>query len=83
MWIANSSREPTFFQIALEGEASRVDIAQKPNKRGQILDQRWKIFFVIFTKLIPREIFFCIANILVLMVFADRSIFNSQCVFPT
>ena len=28
----------------------------------------WKIFFVIFTKLIPRKNFFCIANILVLMV---------------
>ena len=28
----------------------------------------WKIFFVIFTKLIPRKIFFCIAKILVLMV---------------
>ena len=25
-----------------------VDFAQKPNKSGQILDQRWKIFFVIF-----------------------------------
>ena len=33
-------------------------IAQKPNKSGQILDQRWKIFFVVFTKLIPRRIFF-------------------------
>ena len=31
-----------------------MDIAQKPNKSGQILDQRWKIFFVNFTKLIPR-----------------------------
>ena len=28
----------------------------------------WKIFFVIFTKLIPRKNFFCIAKILVLMV---------------
>ena len=45
-----------------------MDIAQKPNKSGQILDQRWKIFFVIFTKFIPRRIFFCIAKILVLMV---------------
>ena len=45
-----------------------VDIAQKPNKSSQILDQRWKIFFVIFTKTIPRRIFFCIAKILVLMV---------------
>ena len=27
-----------------------------------------EIFFVIFTKLIPRKIFFCIANNLVLMV---------------
>ena len=44
-----------------------MDIVQKPNKSGQILDQCWKIFFAIFTKLIPRRIF-CIANILVLMV---------------
>ena len=35
-----------------------MDIAQKPNKSGQILDQCWKIFFVIFTKLIPRRMFF-------------------------
>ena len=33
-----------------------MDIAQKPNKSGQVLDQRWKIFFGIFTKLIPRRI---------------------------
>ena len=44
-----------------------MEIAQKPDKSGQILDQRWKIFFVILTKLIPRRIF-CIAKILVLMV---------------
>ena len=35
-----------------------MDIAQKPNKSGQILDQRWKIVFVGFAKLIPRRIFF-------------------------
>ena len=29
----------------------------------------WKFVFVIFTKLIPRRIFFCIAIILVLMVY--------------
>ena len=40
----------------------------KTNKSGQILDQRWKIFFVIFTKLIPRRFFFVYATILVLMV---------------
>ena len=34
----------------------------KKNKSGQILDQRWKIFFVIFTKLIPRRIFFGLQN---------------------
>ena len=45
-----------------------MDIAQKPNKSGQILDQCWKIFFIIFTKSIPRRVFFCIAKILVLMV---------------
>ena len=59
---------PIFFVTPMRSLGSRVDIAQKPNKSGQILDQRWKIFFVIFTKLIPRRIFFCIANILVLMV---------------
>ena len=51
----------------MRSSGSRVDIAQKPNKSGQILDQRWKIFFAIFTKLIPRSICFCIAKILVLM----------------
>ena len=51
----------------MRSSGSRVDIAQKPNKSGQILDQRWKIFFVIFKKAIPRRIFY-IANILVLMV---------------
>ena len=42
----------------MRSSGSRVDIAQKPNKSGQILDQRWKISLVIFTKLIPRRIFF-------------------------
>ena len=42
-----------FFVTPMRSSGSRVDIAQKPNKSGQILDQRWKIlFFVIFTKLI-------------------------------
>ena len=59
---------PTFFVTPMHSSGSRVDIAQEPNKSGQILDQRWKIIFVIFTKLIPRRIFFCIAKILVLMV---------------
>ena len=31
----------------------------------------WKFVFVIFTKLIPRRIFFCIAKILVLMVIQE------------
>ena len=34
----------------------------------------WKIFFVIFTKLIPRKMFFCIAKILVLMVLLGRKL---------
>ena len=46
---------PVFF---FTGIRCGVDIAQKPNKSGQILDQRLKIFFVIFTKAIPRRIFF-------------------------
>ena len=57
-----------FFFVIVTGIRCGVDIAQKPNKSGQILDQRWKIFFGILTKLIPRRIFFCIAKILVLMV---------------
>ena len=45
------------FLVIFTGVRCGVIIAQKPNKSGQILDQRWKIFFVIFTKLIPRRIF--------------------------
>ena len=52
----------------MRSSGSREDTAQKPNKSGQILGRRWKIFFVIFPKLIPRRIFLCIAKILVLMV---------------
>ena len=33
------------FVTSMRSSGSRVDIAQKPNKNGQILDQRWKIFF--------------------------------------
>ena len=64
-----------FFVTPVRSSGSRVDIAQKPNKSGQILDQRWKKskYFVIFTKLIPRRICFCIAKILVLMVLHFRS----------
>ena len=60
----------------MRSSGSRVDIAQKLNKSGQILDQRWKIFFVIFTKLIPRRMFFCIAKISVLMVMNLVTIFD-------
>ena len=35
-----------------------MDIAQKPNKSGQILDQRWKILFVIFTNINSSQDFF-------------------------
>ena len=38
---------------------SSVDIAQKPNKSGQILDQRWKILFVMSMKLVPCKILYC------------------------
>ena len=51
-----------FFATPMRSSASRVDIAQKPNNSGQILDQRWKIFFVIFTKLIPRRNLFVFCN---------------------
>ena len=66
-FYGNSLRHRSFFVTPMRSSGSRVDIAQKPNKSGQILDQRWKIFCVIFTRLIPRRMFFCIANILVLM----------------
>ena len=46
-------RPPIFSVTPMRSSGSRED---------------WKIFFVIFTKLIPRKIFFCIAKILVLMV---------------
>ena len=49
----NSLRPPIFFVTPMRSSGSRVD---------------WKIFFVSFTKLIPRKNFFCIAKILVLMV---------------
>ena len=47
-----------------------MDIAQKPNKSGQILDQRW-IFFCNFYEINSSQVFFCIAKILVLMVSGD------------
>ena len=53
-FYGNSLRPPIFSVTPMRSSGSRVD---------------WKIFFVIFTKLIPRKNFFCIANILVLMVF--------------
>ena len=53
----------------MRSSGSRVDIAQKPNKSGQILDQRWKIFFCNFSEMNSSQDFLCIAKILVLMVF--------------
>ena len=52
-FYGSSLRPPIFSVTPMRSSGSRVD---------------WKIFFVIFTKLIPRKNFFCIANILVLMV---------------
>ena len=52
-FFGNSLRPPIFSVTLMRSSGSRVD---------------WKIFFVIYTKLIPRKNFFCIANILVLMV---------------
>ena len=37
-----------FFVTPMRSSGGRVDTAQKPNKSGQILDQRWKIFFCNF-----------------------------------
>ena len=56
-----------FFVTPMRSSGSRVDIAQKPNKSGQILDQRWKIFCN-FYEINSSQDFFCIAKILVLMV---------------
>ena len=53
----NSLRPPIFSVTPMRSSGSRV---------------AWKIFFVIFTKLIPRNIF-CIAKCLVLMVFLKCS----------
>ena len=52
-FYGNSWRPPIFSVTLMCSSGSRVD---------------WKIFFVIVTKLLPRKIFCCIANILVLMV---------------
>ena len=52
-FYGNSLRPPIFSVTPMRSSGSRV---------------AWKIFFVIFTKLIPRKNFFCIAKILVLMV---------------
>ena len=46
-----------YFFVIFRGIHCSMDLAQKPNKSGQLLDQRWKLFFVIFMKLIPRRIF--------------------------
>ena len=43
-FYGNSLRPPIFFVTRMRSSGSRVDIAQKPNKSGQILDQRWKSF---------------------------------------
>ena len=56
-FYGNSLRPPICSVTPMRSSGSRVD---------------WKIFFVIFTKLIPRKIFFCIANILVLMVLGNN-----------
>ena len=52
-FYGNSLRPPIFFVTPMRSSGSRVD---------------WKIFLVIFMKLIPRKNLFCIAKILVLMV---------------
>ena len=51
-FYGNSLRPPIFSVTLMRSSGSRVD---------------WKIFFVIFTKLIPRNNCFCIAKILVLI----------------
>ena len=42
----------------MRSSGSRVDIAQKPNKSGQILDQRWKMFFCNFYEINSSQDFF-------------------------
>ena len=65
-----------FFVTPMRSSGSRVDVAQKPNKSGQILDQRWKICLVIFTKLIPRRNF-----LLYCKIFGVDGMFVTVCVF--
>ena len=62
-FYGNSLRPPIFSVTLTRSSGSRVD---------------WKIFFVIFTKLIPRKNFFCIAKVLVLMVSWFRPEFLSR-----
>ena len=40
IFFCNTLRHPFFFVTPTRSSGSRVDIAQKPNKSGQILDQR-------------------------------------------
>ena len=67
-FYGNSLRHRFFFCIshALLGESRGY--CTKTKQEWPDSDQRGKIFVVIFTKLIPRRIFFGIAKILVLMV---------------
>ena len=56
----------------MRSSRGRVDTAQKPNKSGQILDQRWKIIFVILRNEFLAGFFFVLQKILVLMVLTLR-----------
>ena len=65
-FYGNSLRPPIFFVTPMRSSGSRVD---------------WKIFFVSFAKLIPRNNFFCIAKILVLMVDLDAREIPNSCLW--
>ena len=41
-FFGSSLRPSIFFVTPMRSSRNRVDIAQKPKKSGQILDQRWK-----------------------------------------
>ena len=77
-FYGNSLRHRFFFVTPMRSSGSRVDIAQKPNKSGQILDQHWKIFFVIFTKLVPRRIFFVLQKFWCWWCHSNRNVYQTN-----
>ena len=55
-------RRRFFFVTHMLSSGSRVEIAQKPNNSGQILDQRWKILFCNYYEINSSQDFFLYCN---------------------